>query len=271
MTSTNKNYHEGAELTINNRSGIRTMKISHIDLIWGKFYKAGDRQTEIPPADLINHRIEPMGSFTLYMYPRIEQATGMEGSVTIADTEGDVEVVEVIGVSRLSEETPLSENFARIPMVMPVLLRQTYLTLYPTLTLLTLFTTSIERILSRSMTDWMHLDSQNQFIETVKNSARLASYVDRFGIFVAIPNYSDDEETIRKPPLWGNVLVAVDNMCNLQHFILSLQMVEPPASVISNLFSILKARHLRSFSWHTPTLNILGSFPYLEDVNIISQ
>lgn len=64
-------------------------------LLWGKLYKPDDPDTEVPVTDLIDQEIKPGRNIEIYSRSRSDSPAGFEGSVTIADAEGDVEIVNV--------------------------------------------------------------------------------------------------------------------------------------------------------------------------------
>ncbi|KAF9057278.1 aegerolysin type hemolysin [Panaeolus papilionaceus] len=89
-------YGDWVHITITNKSRSRTLKISYIDALYGKFYE-GNKDNEVQPGAFINKEIPPKGSLDIYSCGRSDSPSGTEGNVTIADStdSGNVEVVNV--------------------------------------------------------------------------------------------------------------------------------------------------------------------------------
>lgn len=120
---------------------------------------------------------------------------------------------------------------------------------------------SIQRILYRSMTDWMHLDSQNHQTHVLCPSTVLGSSK-RFQIIPTMKRRSGSR--LSGATSWSLLTTcAISSMLSFHSRWLNHRHL-----LFRTFFPIMKAGHLRSFSWHTPTFNLLGSFPHLVDVNI---
>lgn len=130
----------------------------------------------------------------------------------------------------------------------------------------------VERILYRSMTDWLHLESHTRFLQTVKHNPRLASYVRQYALIEELlgiddPTYNAQIITV----VWDDVVVAVYNMSNLENFRLLIYHFHDQKVSHPKLLSALQFKRLQFLSWNTPCpglLALLESQPHLVDLAI---
>ncbi|KAI0267249.1 Aegerolysin-domain-containing protein [Russula aff. rugulosa BPL654] len=80
-------YAQWVVINITNSSS-KTIVIKNVSLHWGKFYRDGDKDAEIPTSDIENHKINPGDEFEINSCGRSDAASGTECDFDIYEDGG---------------------------------------------------------------------------------------------------------------------------------------------------------------------------------------
>ena len=87
-------YGQWVQVTIENKTD-RTLKISDIEILWGKLYDYPNKDVELPKSSVLYKTIESNGSFSFASCGRSDSASGTEGFIWLQDDESGQNIMKV--------------------------------------------------------------------------------------------------------------------------------------------------------------------------------